>query len=40
MKAITLLIAWTWIIVPLGWGVFQSVKKSQPLFGVTAVAKP
>ena len=36
MKAITLLIAWTWIIVPLGWGVFQSVKKSQPLFSGAA----
>ncbi|MEQ1749350.1 MAG: hypothetical protein ABL974_07995 [Prosthecobacter sp.] len=39
MKAITLLIAWTWIIVPLSWGVFQSVKKSQPLFGGAAEVK-
>lgn len=39
MKAITLLIAWTWIIVPLGWGVFQSVKKSQPLFSGAAEVK-
>jgi hypothetical protein len=39
MKAVTLLIAWTWIVVPLGWGVYQSVKKSQPLFGTSAVVK-
>jgi hypothetical protein len=39
MKAILLLIAWTWITMPLGWGVYQSVKKSLPLFGITAVAK-
>lgn len=32
MKAILLLIAWTWVALPLGWGVYQSVKKSQPLF--------
>ena len=32
MKAISLLVAWTWIAVPLGWGVYQSVKKSAPLF--------
>jgi hypothetical protein len=32
MKAILLLIAWTWVTLPLGWGVYQSVKKSQPLF--------
>jgi hypothetical protein len=39
MKAVTLLIAWTWIVVPLGWGVYQSVKKSQPLFDTSAVVK-
>jgi len=39
MKALTLLIAWTWIAVPLGWGVYQSLQKSLPLFGITAVAK-
>jgi hypothetical protein len=32
MKAISLAIAWTWIAVPLGWGVYQSVMKSMPLF--------
>ena len=39
MKAILLLIAWTWITVPLGWGVYQSVQKSLPLFGITEAAK-
>ena len=39
MKVILLLIAWTWITMPLGWGVYQSVQKSLPLFGITAVAK-
>lgn len=39
MKAILLVIAWTWIAVPLGWGVYQSVEKSKPLFGVGAPAK-
>lgn len=38
MKAITLLIAWVWITMPLGWGVYQSVKKSLPLFSVEAPA--
>ncbi len=32
MKTISLLIAWTWIALPLGWGVYQSVNKSLPLF--------
>ena len=35
---IKLIIAWLWIAVPLGWGVYQSVMKSMPLFGVEAVA--
>jgi hypothetical protein len=39
MKAILLLIAWTWVTLPLGWGVYQSVKKSQPLFGGAAEVK-
>lgn len=33
MKTIALIIAWTWIAVPLSWGVYQSVQKSMPLFG-------
>ena len=32
MKTIALAIAWIWIAVPLGWGVYQSVQKSMPLF--------
>lgn len=32
-NGMALLIAWAWIAVPLGWGVFQSVQKSMPLFG-------
>ena len=39
MKAILLLIAWTWIAMPLGWGVYQSVQKSLPLFGIAADVK-
>jgi hypothetical protein len=38
MKAIALAIAWTWITLPLGWGVYQSVQKVMPLF--TGEAKP
>lgn len=32
MKTLILAIAWTWIAIPLGWGVYQSVQKSMPLF--------
>ena len=32
MKTIALVVAWLWIAVPLGWGVYQSVQKSLPLF--------
>jgi hypothetical protein len=32
MRRLTLVIAWTLIVVPLAWGVFQSVQKSMPLF--------
>jgi len=38
MKALALAIAWTWIALPLGWGVYQSVQKAMPLF--TGEAKP
>ena len=33
MTRIKLLIVWLWIGIPLAWGVYQSVKKSAPLFG-------
>jgi len=32
MKTVALAIAWILIAVPLGWGVYQSVQKSIPLF--------
>ena len=39
-KSSRLVIAVSWMIVliPLGWGVVQSVVKSLPLFSVTAAA--
>lgn len=39
MKTMLLIIAWTWIAVPLGWGVYQSVEKSRPLFGLMVPEK-
>ncbi len=33
MKTLYLFLAWTWVALPLAWGVFQSVQKSLPLFG-------
>lgn len=36
MKAVLI---WLLVILPLAWGVTQSVKKSLPLFGVEAPAK-
>jgi len=35
MKTIALAIVWIWIALPLGWGVYQSVQKSLPLFQAT-----
>ena len=41
MKTIALAIAWMLIAVPLGWGVYQSVQKSMPLFqGQSETAVP
>ncbi|HET9846224.1 MAG TPA: hypothetical protein VFQ02_10745 [Nitrospira sp.] len=41
MKILALAIAWMLIAVPLGWGVYQSVQKSMPLFhGQSAPAAP
>jgi hypothetical protein len=40
MKTITLVIAWTWVAVPLGWGVYQSVQKSIPLFHSQSTIAP
>ncbi len=36
MKAVLI---WLLVILPLAWGVTQSVKKSLPLFGIEAPAK-
>jgi hypothetical protein len=33
MTRLKLVIVWLWIGIPLAWGVYQSVKKSAPLFG-------
>lgn len=33
MNNLRIFIAWIWVAVPLGWGVYQSVNKSMPLFG-------
>ena len=33
MNNLRIFIAWIWVAVPLGWGVYQSVNKSLPLYG-------
>lgn len=40
MSPLRLFIAWIWVAVPLSWGVYQSVNKSLPLFGLGAAAAP
>ena len=40
LMPIYLLIAWLWVGIPLGWGVYQTVKKSLPLFQAAAPASP
>jgi hypothetical protein len=32
------LVAWTVVAIPLGWGLYQSVMKSRPLFSAPAAA--
>jgi hypothetical protein len=32
--------AWLIVVIPLGWGVYQSVVKSLPLFQGSAAVKP
>ena len=32
MKNLLFVFAWLWIALPLGWGVYQSIQKSLPLF--------
>ncbi len=36
MSLLRLAVAWTIVTIPLGWGVFQSVMKSLPLFQANA----
>ncbi len=38
MQKVKLLIAFLWVGIPLTWGVYQSVRKSLPLFGIEAAA--
>lgn len=41
-KTSTLLVALAWMVVtiPMGWGVYQSVVKSRPLFGASTQHTP
>lgn len=34
MRRLALIVAWLWVVIPLAWGVYESVKKSLPLFGM------
>lgn len=36
---LTIALAWIVVAIPLGWGVYQSVVKSLPLFRTAAPAK-
>jgi hypothetical protein len=37
---LTIAAAWIIVLIPLGWGVYQSVVKSLPLFQVSAPSEP
>jgi hypothetical protein len=37
---LSIALAWTFVTVPLAWGVYQSVVKSLPLFQISAPANP
>lgn len=32
VRRLRLLVSWLWVGIPLGWGVWQTVMKSLPLF--------
>ena len=34
------LLAWVVVAIPLGWGLYQSIMKSRPLFAAAAVPPP
>ena len=36
LSQVLALVYWLIVLVPLGWGVFQTVQKSKPLFRVTS----
>jgi hypothetical protein len=37
---LTIAVAWIVVALPLGWGVYQSVVKSLPLFRMTTAGAP
>jgi hypothetical protein len=37
---LTVLLAWVIVAVPLGWGLYQSITKSKPLFMVGGNTQP
>lgn len=37
---VTIAIAWIIVLIPLGWGVYESVVKSLPLLHFTALEQP
>ncbi|HEV3167374.1 MAG TPA: hypothetical protein VGZ22_25415 [Isosphaeraceae bacterium] len=37
---LTLAVAWIVVAIPLGWGVYQSVVKSLPLFQTSTASEP
>ena len=37
---LSIALAWALVTVPLGWGVYQSVVKSLPIFQVSAAPEP
>jgi hypothetical protein len=39
-STLRLAVAWAIVAIPLGWGVYQSVVKSLPLFRASAPAAP
>jgi hypothetical protein len=39
-STLRLAVAWVIVAIPLGWGVYQSVVKSLPLFQISAANSP
>ncbi len=38
-SVLLIIISWIIVLIPLGWGVVQSVVKSLPLFQISAASK-